>query len=258
MIFNWKFFNESNQAIYFSESDIYKDLIKNTKIPNSIFDDFLIDLKDDFDMEYVISQIVAAGKITENSVPILILLKISKKYPNSSFDKRTNQHNMDLKKFESFLKSQINDINNINNIVERMCKSENIEILSQSIDNSKSYTELNIHIKMEKLIMTDEFHKAQLEFNKNLPNNEIIKKKNLIIDKLIKMGVKEDECSKLIDVHPDYENMDYVIYGFLTDDEIIDIAHYNKESGEVSYTNIIKAVRYYNLGYCNGILNEYK
>ena len=109
---------------------------------------------------------------------------------------------------------------------------------------------------MEKMIITDKFNKAEKEFNKTLSGNALIQQLDIIIKKLVDRGISEKDAKVLVDLSPDYAISNIVLYGFHTDDEIIDIAYYNKTSKKLEIANIEKCIRYYYKGYCKDVLLE--
>jgi hypothetical protein len=114
--------------------------------------------------------------------------------------------------------------------------------------------ELRIAIVFQKTIQTDEMERAHKEFiKKDNPEREAYQS---VIRKLVEMGIPGKDVEKLIDLHPDWENMDYIIFGFMTNDEILSIATYDKIKKKLFFerNDLIHAVEYYQQGECNEYL----
>jgi hypothetical protein len=120
--------------------------------------------------------------------------------------------------------------------------------------NQNDLGELRIAIVFQKTIQTDEMERAHKEFiKKDNPEREAYQS---VIRKLVEMGIPGKDVEKLIDLHPDWENMDYIIFGFMTNDEILSIATYDKIKKKLFFerNDLIHAVEYYQQGECNEYL----
>lgn len=108
-------------------------------------------------------------------------------------------------------------------------------------------SELVIEYKFTKTILSNDMVNARNSYLKSLTSDE----KNInnclkkVVSKLIENGI--DKAEKLVDIHPGYEEMDNVIFRFLTNSEVIAIAEYYKKDRTLHFdkSGIANALKSY-------------
>ena len=119
---------------------------------------------------------------------------------------------------------------------------------------SGSKKKFGVYVKNDKgNIVKVTFGDPNMSIKRDNPEREAYQS---VIRKLVEMGIPEKDAEKLIDLHPDWEDMDYIIFGFMTNDEILSIATYDKIKKKLFFerNDLIHAVEYYQQGECNGYL----
>jgi hypothetical protein len=243
MIKSWDKFNES---IFFEDSPQYKSIFSKYEIKKEDIIEILQDLEDDRNIECT----RIYNKILERENKIFFLLQLSKKYS-------IKDYSSDFTKYKSFLDEQSSDIERIIKFCSQIESSEDIKLNTYKIlkyPESDIDRTLGVQISFVKEVETDEMEKALKEFNKE----ESLEKKlyDEVLRKVISMGVPEKDARILVDPHPDWENMDYIFFGFLTNDEIRAIAEYDKTKKKLRFDEeeLDIAVGLYEEGECNEYL----
>jgi hypothetical protein len=243
MIKSWDKFNES---IFFEDSPQYKSIFSKYEIKKEDIIEILQDLEDDRNIECT----RIYNKILERENKIFFLLQLSKKYS-------IKDYSSDFTKYKSFLDEQSSDIERIIKFCSQIESSEDIKLNTYKIlkyPESDIDRTLGVQISFVKEVETDEMEKALKEFNKE----ESLEKKlyDEVLRKVISMGVPEKDARILVDPHPDWENMDYIFFGFLTNDEIRAIAEYDKTKKKLRFDEeeLYIAVGLYEEGECNEYL----
>jgi vacuolar-type H+-ATPase subunit I/STV1 len=251
MIKSWQQFNES--SVYFEGSTEFLKVRKKYALKKEDILDFLQDLEDERDISYSSFQ-SRLSKFDNEQIVIKTWINFSKSYKNPKFE---------LNDYQSFLKEQIKDIDQILITCERIAQVEELQIIQKKVEsppfqgagaNQNDLGELRIAIVFQKTIQTDEMERAHKEFiKKDNPEKEAYQS---VIRKLVEMGIPGKDVEKLIDLHPDWENMDYIIFGFMTNDEILSIATYDKIKKKLFFerNDLFLAVEYYQQGECNEYL----
>lgn len=251
MIKSWQQFNES--SVYFEGSTEFLKVKEKYALKKDDILDLLQDLEDERDISCSSFQ-SRVSKFDDEQIVIKTCISFSKSYKNPKFE---------LNDYQSFLKQQMDDINQILTTCERIAKVEELEIIQKKIEtapfqgagnNQKEYDELIVSITFQRIIETDEMFQAYRDFTKrDNPDREAYES---VIKELVKYGIPQKDAEKLVDLHPDWENMDYIIFGFMTNDEIFSIATYNKKEKRLFFerNEMIHAVEYYQQGDCSEYL----
>jgi vacuolar-type H+-ATPase subunit I/STV1 len=251
MIKSWQQFNES--SVYFEGSTEFLKVRKKYALEKEDILDFLQDLEDERDISCSSFQ-SRLSKFDNEQIVIKTWINFSKSYKNPKFE---------LNDYQSFLKEQIKDIDQILITCERIAQVEELQIIQKKVEsppfqgagaNQNDLGELRIAIVFQKTIQTDEMERAHKEFiKKDNPEREAYQS---VIRKLVEMGIPGKDVEKLIDLHPDWENMDYIIFGFMTNYEILPIATYDKIKKKLFFERVElnKALDAYKTGECNEYL----
>jgi hypothetical protein len=248
MIKSWKLFNES---IYFEGSKEFLDIKNKYSLKKEDIKEYIQDLEDNKDIK-VDNFYNKVSKFNDEEITVISVLTLRKLYKNKSSE---------IEGYMSFLKEQLDDINYILSVCESISRSEDLEIKIiktgnlpfQGGQNSKE-SPLSLSIVFQRTIETDEISKAHKEYmKKGNPEREAYES---VIKELVKYGIPKEDAESLVDLHPDWENMDYIIFGFMTDDEIISVATYDKNSKKIFFerNDILKASRIYDEGGCGDYL----
>lgn len=250
MIKSWQQFNES---VYFEGSPEFLNIRNKYALSKSDIQDFLQDLEDERDISCSSFQ-SRVSKFDDEQIVIKTWINFSKSYKNPKFE---------LNDYQSFLKQQMDDINQILTTCERIAKVEELEVIQKKVEyipfwgagnNQKELDGLRLLITFQRVVETDEMVQAHKEFSKrDNPEKEAYE---AVIKELVKYGIPQQDAGKLVDLHPDWENMDYIIFGFMTNDEILSIATYNKKEKRLFFerNELIHAVEYYQQGECSDYL----
>jgi vacuolar-type H+-ATPase subunit I/STV1 len=251
MIKSWQQFNES--SVYFEGSPEFLKVRNKYALEKEDILDFLQDLEDERDISCSSFQ-SRLSKFDNEQIVIKTWINFSKSYKNPKFE---------LNDYQSFLKEQIKDIDQILITCERIAQVEELQIIQKKVEsppfqgagaNQNDLGELRIAIVFQKTIQTDEMERAHKEFiKKDNPEREAYQS---VIRKLVEMGIPGKDVEKLIDLHPDWENMDYIIFGFMTNYEILPIATYDKIKKKLFFERVElnKALDAYKTGECNEYL----
>ena len=72
------------------------------------------------------------------------------------------------------------------------------------------------------------------------------------------MGIPKKHVKILVEPHPDYDDMDYIIFGFMTNDEIVAGATYEKDKKQLFFDKreLERALDYYENGDCTDYLGD--
>jgi hypothetical protein len=248
MIKSWKLFNES---IYFEGSKEFLDIKNKYSLKKEDIKEYIQDLEDNKDIK-VDNFYNKVSKFNDEEITVISVLTLRKLYKNKSSE---------IEGYMSFLKEQLDDINYILSVCESISRSEDLEIKIiktgnlpfQGGQNSKE-SPLSLSIVFQRTIETDEISKAHKEYmKKGNPEREAYES---VIKELVKYGIPKEDAESLVDLHPDWENMDYIIFGFMTDDEIISVATYDKNSKKIFFerNDILRASRIYDEGGCGDYL----
>lgn len=252
MIKSWQQFNES--SVYFEGSTEFLKVREKYALKKEDILDYLQDLEDESDVQCVSVQ-SRVSKFDDKEIQIKTWIQLSKSYKNPK---------LELNDYQSFLKEQVKDIEQILITCERIVQVEELQIIQKKVEtppfqgagaNQNDFGHLTITITFQKTIQTDEMKRAHKEFVKR--DNPERQAYQSVLKKLIEMGIPEKDVEKLVDLHPDWENMDYIIFGFMTNDEILSIATYDKIKKKLFFerNDLIHAVEYYQQGDCSEYLD---
>lgn len=247
MIKSWTQFNES---IYFDNSAEFKEIEKKYSLKKEDIKDSIQEMEDDRNIECdEFHSYISQHNLKENKIKIITRLSLKKFYKVDT---------KELEQYQSLLKEQIDDINMIVSTCKRLCHIEDMEILKTVTNqlpfqgagnNIKEFGKLSIMVVFSKIIQTDEISKANDDFLKK--DNPERKAYNTVIDTLIKNGVKKEDVKSLVD----YQLIDdYLAFGLLTNDGIIQIATYYDGVLEFEDNDFLLAIERYESGQCNEYL----
>lgn len=254
----WRSFFESNKSIYFSESDEIKEVKDKLKLSDNQIQDYFYDVLDEGFYIEINSTIFekSYGADINYSVELSISILNPAKTTNSS---------PKLNDYSEFLETQSKLLKSIEGCSERLCFAEEIKLVNCHVtgvpfwgsgNNTREQSNLTVRIHLIQEIHTDEVEKARKKFESI---DSPVKK---FYDRLVKLlksrGVVEAE--RLIDTQ-DVEEHGFIMFGFLTNDEIIVLADFYYENPQTSkdglvihYEEIERAVEYYQQGWCNEYL----
>lgn len=246
MIKSWKLFNES--AVYFEGSTEFLNIKNKYSLKKEDIIDYIQDLDDERSIyfEKIHNNV---SKYNHEEIKMSIVIFLSKKYKKSDND---------LENYKSFLKEQLDDSDYILSTCRRIAQEENLQLIKVKIGEfpfqGDQSGKISLSILFQKTIETDEMGKSHQEYlKKDNPEREAYES---VIKELVKYGIPKEDAERLVDLHPDWENMNYIIFGFLTNNEILSIATYHKELKRLFFerNDMIHAVEYYQDGQCNEYL----
>lgn len=251
MIKSWQQFNES--SIYFEGSTEFLKVREKYALKKEDILDFLQDLEDESDVQCLSVQ-SRISKFDDEKIVIKTWIQLTKSYKNPKIS---------LDDYLSFLKQQTEDINQIMTTFDRIANVEESKIIQKKVEshpfqgagnNENEFSELRILMVFEKTIESNEMVKAHKEFSKrDNPEKEAYES---VIKELVKYGIPQKDAEKLVDLHPDWEDMDYIIFGFMTNGEILTIATYDKVKKKLFFerNELLKSFRLYDEGECSEYL----
>jgi len=269
MIKSFQKFNES-KTIYFEESEEFFSVKDKHRMSDSVIKDYFTDLVDDgFEIKIVVDM-KAQSKIEDveisvDGIRLSYLINLSKKVNNPCETAIYLSRSINLKKYSDFIELQSNYIKIFDDCCDRICKSEDLNINTKFILNipfwgaggsNKELDDFKLSARFYSYVSTNDLIEAKKKFEST---DTPIKK---VYDKISKMlkdkGVLE--ADRLIDTQ-DVEEHEFIMFGFLTNDEIIVLADFYYENPQTSkdgliihYEEIARAVRYYKDGYCSDYL----
>ena len=190
------------------------------------------------------------------------LINLSKKVNNPN---ETAKYNINLKKYSDFIELQSNYIKIFDDCCDRICKSEDLNLNTKFILNipfwgaggsNKELDDFKLSARFYSYVSTNDLIEAKKKFEST---DTPIKQSYDKISKMLKdKGVLEAE--RLIDTQ-DVEEHGFIMFGFLTNDEIIVLADFYYENPQTSkdglvihYEEIERAVREYQSGGCDDYL----
>ncbi len=265
-ILNWSKFFES-KTIYFEDSEEFFSVQDKHKLSDSVIKDYFTDLVDDgFEIQIAV-EMKAQSKIEDvemsaDGIRLSYLINLSKKVNNPN---ETAKYNINLKKYSDFIELQSNYIKIFDDCCDRICKSEDLNLNTKFILNipfwgaggsNKELDDFKLSARFYSYVSTNDLIEARKKFEST---DSPIKQAYDKISKMLKdKGVLEAE--RLIDTQ-DVEEQGFIMFGFLTNDEIIVLADFHYENPQTSkdglvihYEEIERAVRYYKDGYCSDYL----
>jgi hypothetical protein len=265
-ILNWNKFFES-KSIHFEESDEFKSVRDKHRISDSLIKDFFTDLIDEgFDLSTSVGM-KSINKIEDvelsvDGIRISYYVKISKRIENPN---KLGRSQIDLHKYSNFLELQTNYIKTFDLCCERISQSEDLSIAEKKIilipfwgagNSTKESDDFSLTAHFYSYVSTNDLIEARKKFEKT--DSPIKKAYDKIVDILKKRGVSEAE--RLIDTQ-DVEEQGFVMFGFLTNDEIIVLADFHYEEPQTSgdglvihYEEVDRAIKDYKDGYCSDYL----
>jgi hypothetical protein len=250
--------------INFEDSDSYKNLVKKWGLDDREMMNHFDDLVDEGVEFYYKQGIIDYEKTPDEFKLIIILyfeynLKKVKKISDSSYLYSFSDYNR-------FIKKQNDIFSLIESSVKRFISAEklNIEFDGTGISNIPFYmlqderkNKLRVNYKLSLLINSPEVNKEYKKFISN--KNPLSESKDKLVMSLIRGGINQEFAEDLLDVHPGYLTDEVVLFGFNTDDEIIIIATFDKETGSLNIdkNEFRRALEYFYNGYCAEILGDY-
>jgi len=255
MIKSYRQFNESKFALDFEESSEWQDVKQKHSLGDSTLKDYFTDLIDDRGFEVV--RIIPQMFTLESGLKIKYTITFSR-----MIDNPTNKHYFaSSETYLNFLNEQSEDLEVLNNCLKRIQDSEDLEIESNGItnipffgagENLKENTQFEIRIRLVQKVVTNDLVDAKSKFHSQTnPARESLEK---IIKLLEEKGVKE--ARQLVTTN--IVEGDCILYGFLTDDEIIVVGnfYFDGEKLLIDDSEINLAVKAYKNGDCKDALQS--
>lgn len=251
----------------FQSTQQFKTLIKKWGFDENDLLNYFDDLIDDgviFDFK----QSITEYEKDKNKFNIVILLYFEYTFIKVKYNDTgefTSSYLYNFSDYKKFIDKQNKIFTDIESSVKRFVDAEHLIISKtgtgiSNIPFHMSQDERNKKLKVNyRLISEIESSDVNLEYEKfKKRNNPLGDYRDLIIRELVEHGIHPEFANQLIDVHPEYEESDYVFFGFLTDDEIISIASYDKEKGEGEFDipELGRAIDSFYSGYCSDILGN--
>ncbi len=176
MIKSWKKFNESK--IHFEESDEYKNLKHKYSIKKEDIKDLLDDLSDETDFQCSSVQNFIKN-ITDHSFVLVTHIKLFKQYKNPNYipNRDINIGAKVFQAYQDYLKLQSSDLDWVMKTAERISHTEETKLSSYEIEripfqgagnNNNEYDDLDLRVKFEKEILSDEISKSYQTFLKSV------------------------------------------------------------------------------------------
>lgn len=268
MIKSFKSFNEAKtEAFYFMESDEYNELVSKYKLSDDVIREYFIEILDEgFELKSSTkaTKLGDFSTLEEGRFEVILSLQFDKDYPNP-IDRKNLVKRSGVDVYLQFLQDQIDCIQLATRLSSRLEQAEDYEsmILGTNVqqvpfwgagNNTKDYAGLSFTLTFKRTILTNEYDVARNEYE-----NEKTPGKNLLTDvirELVLAGIPKKDARKLVDLHPGHEEMEDIIFGFLTNDQIRVIAHYNKKLKKLSFNEdeVALALNDYETGYCSEYL----
>ena len=268
MIKSFKSFNEAKtEAFYFMESDEYNELVSKYKLSDDVIREYFIEILDEgFELKSTskITQLGELSTLEKGKFEVILFLKFDKDYSNP-IDRKNLVKRSGVDVYLQFLKDQIDCIQLATRLSSRLEQAEDYESMIKGSNiqevpfwgagnNMKDYAGLSFTLSFKRTIISNEFDVARNKFeNDNTPGKNSLSD---VIRELELSGIPKKDARRLVDLHPGHEEMEDIIFGFLTNDQIRDIAHYNKKSKKLSFDNdeIARALSDYEDGECSEYL----
>lgn len=211
----------------FSSSTQYLELCQKYKIDKDEVKEYFTDITDNFHQVAVSNSYITYNTSDLSHFTIQFTV---------SFSISTSDKVLNIVNYIKLLEKQIDDLELIKQNCNRFSEMEGYTVVKSEVFPGNSYSttiahtsKINIDYKFTKIIYSDEMMNARNNYLKSITTDE----KNInncvqkIVDKLIEKGIAKAE--RLVDIHPGHEEMETVIFGFLTNSEIITIAEYDKK-----------------------------
>lgn len=236
---------------FFMKSEEFEEVLEKNSLSKEIIMDYLDEIYDSNEIE--IKNISSSLRgISETSFTSETVVRTEK-----SYKKRTQT----LDNYLSLITEQSEDLNTIKKYCQRISDQENYDLDFKSFHSDSGVDKygmcigtLHISIVFSKRIEDSDLGVAYEKYkSKSSYRSSYIE----VVKKMISSGISEKDVKSLIDVHPGMEEMEVIVFGFLTSDEIIEIAEFDKESKKINYfeENITKSVKLYNEGECDEYIN---
>lgn len=265
-IFKWSKFLES-KTIHFENSEEFYQIEDKYRLPDSLIKDYFTDLIDEgFEIriaaEMFSQQKIEGTKMSDDGIKISYHIYFTKKIenPTSEYSRTTNSD-----KYKDFLNNQLNYISIFDECSDRIIKSEDLDVRTNKTiveipftgagNNLKEFGTFELRLSMYHYIITNDLIEAKKRFQKT--DSPVKQAHEKVVKMLKERGVIEAE--RLIDSQ-DIEELGFVSFGFLTNDEIIVIADFYHEDEEdlndkdrlvIHYDELDRAVKSYEEGYCS-------
>ncbi len=242
----------------FKSSEQYSELCKKYAIDKNSIKEYFTDITDDFNTVFISNVYLTHNDINIFNINFNIRFLISYPAIQDDSDKILN-----INEYTKMLEKQLLDIKIINGNCERFSKMEGFDmnitkthIPYAGLTSLKRSSELCIEYRCTKTVSSNDMAIAKRNYLDSITSeekdiNDCLQK---IETKLIDEGITKVE--RLIDIHPGHEEMNIVIFGFLTNSEIITVAEYNKRNKTLQFdrNGIANAVQAYLDGECDEYL----
>jgi hypothetical protein len=253
MIKSFNHFNESKDVIHFEDSQEFHDVKMKYKLSNDMIKDYFTDLIDERGFE--IKDINCGLGSIKNGIQLSYRISFLKILQNPE-----ERNSVKSSNYLEFINEQVKDIKLINECLLRFSEVEELNIKFNNViqvpfwgagGNTKKTSEFEIIASLVQEIETNDLNTARESFKKS--NNPAKVAYYKVIKILQDSGVTP--ADRLIDSVDHGEG--YIMFGFITDDEIIVIAdyHYDSKIGLVIHEDEVdRAISYYEDGYSDGTL----
>jgi len=257
MIKSFKSFFESKNAIYFEDSEDFKQVKLKHRLSEQVIKDYFSDVIDsDFEMK------ITCGLWDKTNGFILnYVIALTKSYINPVEPGKNSTSN---KNYLRYLNDLTNDLKSIEDCTNLFKTSEDLE--NEIIDiheipflgaggNQKESDVLRVTVKVTQVVESNDLVDALNKFQ-NSKSPIKVAYENLIKE-LDRGGVIE--ARELIDTNltVDDDDNELTLFGFLTDDEIIVVAKFTSEGKFILDDSELKrAIKAYHDGYCQETLGN--
>lgn len=253
----------------FQNTQQFKTLIEKWGFDENDLLNYFDDLIDD-GVIFNFKQSITDYEKDKNKFNIVILLYFEYTFSKVKYNDTgefTSSYLYNFSDYKKFIEKQNKIFTDIESSVKRFVDAEHLIISKAGTGISKipfhmSQDERNKKLKVHyRLVSEIESSDANLEYEKfKKRKNPLGEHRDALISKLVEDGIHPEFANQLIDVNPGYEDEEEenVFFGFLTDDEIIVIASYDKktERGNIIRDEYERAVNSFYEGHCSDILGN--
>lgn len=253
MLKSFRQFNES-YVIHFEESQEFQDVKSKHKLSNDVIKDYFTDLIDERGFEIKDINCGMDGSSITNKIQLRYHISVIKKVQNPITDRH-----LEVDNYLNFLEELVKDIKLTNECISRISGSEELNLKFNRISSvpfcgaANNSGDFEIRIVLAQDIETNDLNIARDKFEKN--DSPVKQAYDKLVKILVKEGVKE--AKMLIDIQ-NIEEEECIMFGFLTNDEIIVLADYHYNDPNVGLviqdSEIIRAITHYQNGYCSEYL----
>jgi hypothetical protein len=255
MIKSFKSFFESKNAIYFEDSEDFNQVKLKHRFSDQTIKDYFSDLIDsDFEMKIICGLFDKGG----DGFILNYVIALTKNYTNPLEPGKNSTSNKNYLKYLNNLTNDLQSIEDCTNLFKTSEDLDNEIIDIQGIPfsgagaNQKETDVLRVIIKVSQVVKSNDLVNARNKFQNSKTPLKVAYEN--LIKQLDRGGVME--ARQLIDTnHIVDDDEEIIIFGFLTDDEIIEVGRFTDEDGLILYDSELKrAIQSYHDGYCQETL----